>query len=60
MPRDKTLTELKHRAIKERYKQLSAKKTKGGRQLYTFAAILEMLSETFFLTPDYIAKIINK
>jgi hypothetical protein len=59
MPRDNTLLNKRNELIKARYTELIGKKY-GKRQLYSFGAVMEMLSEEFFLTSDYIAKIINK
>lgn len=58
MSKSPELEAKRNQRIKERYEVLSAKKI-GTKQMYRNDAILEMLSNEFYLTPHWILKIIS-
>lgn len=58
MPRNNEYLIKRNSAIQKRYKELSQQNYKGKR-LYTYEAILSMLADEFYLTPDYIPRLLN-
>ena len=59
MSRKKELKEKQYQKIRARYSELESK-NKNGVKLYRHAAILAFLSEEFYLTEDWISKILQK
>lgn len=57
MSRNNNLTTIRDNKIRERYTVLSEKKI-GDKHLYRREAVLEMLSMEFYLTPDWIGRIV--
>ncbi len=58
MSRDSELKAKRDERICARYKALADKKI-GGKQMYRHEAILEMMKDEFFLTPDTIERIVS-
>lgn len=60
MSRDQELYNRRNKKIKEAYEKLAAEQVGGARPTakYKHAAILSMLSDRFFLTPDYIQNLL--
>lgn len=57
--RDSTLKDKRNKAIVKRFNELTAIKTPGGRQKYSYDFIYEKLTNQFFLTEFTITQIIN-
>ena len=59
MARNRELIDRRNATIKKEYKKLLSVEHKGKRK-YTYDYVLEILSEKYFLTPDYISQIIMR
>lgn len=57
MARDKQLKKKRNVRIFQKYNELYAKNI-NGKRLYTYDAIMLMLSDEFYLMPDTISKIV--
>lgn len=58
MARNQTLHYERNKRIYSKYKDLYNKQI-GGKRLYTYDAIMNMLSTEFYLMPDTISKIVQ-
>jgi hypothetical protein len=58
MSRKSELLNKRNDRLKARYKELASQKIKGKRK-YTYGYILEMLSDEFFLSADWIGQILT-
>jgi hypothetical protein len=59
MSRDKKIQAIRNEAILNEYNILKREKV-GAAQKYSYAAILEILSQKFFLLPETVMKIVGK
>lgn len=57
MARNRNLLNKRNQLIFNRYKELASKSI-NDKRLYTYDAILAMISEEFWLSSDYISKLI--
>lgn len=60
MAASKSNIDRKYDAIKKRFAVLSGKKTRGGKKMFTYAAIIEQVADEFFLADTTVEKIICK
>ena len=60
MSRDKTFLIKRNHDIKEEFEKLYHKKTYRNKPLYNFASVMDMLSTKYYLSSDYIAKLLNQ
>ena len=58
MAGNKNLTKQRHRDVRNQFKDLSEKKTPGGKKLYTFQAIVEMVAKKTRFMPSTVHRII--
>ena len=58
MAGNKQLTRQRHRDVRAQFQELSKKQTPGGKKLYTYQAILEMVAKKTRFMPSTVHRII--